>query len=509
MNRPTMILVLTAVLLYSSSVSRGETPSSRPVKIKIGVDTTRLTGPLKADGTVDYVAALNRKYGKGVTPENNAAVAIVEALGPEFINKKARATALKAMGVRLPAKPRYFKWDRKFTVELHEALDGSWQAGRYAHLATEVARNRHALDRLVGASRRSRYFIPLIPGRDDDFLFDSALRGLGSQIKAARALLVRANLARRDGRLEAAWPDILAVHRLGCLVGQGMTLVDGLIGLAYVRLAYRTITGFATTGGLSSGQARKILKDLRGLGDVPCMAAAQSGLERYSTLELYAGISRDPSRAKVFTKYAAAYQAIDGQTDEQTARLAEVMSSPRWRAKFDWNELLRLINRDYDRQVKAMKLPGHRARSAAYERLKKDLAAKQRAASRVVGGLDAAWIWYGSGQGMEQGGLRSQLVADRAHALRDLTIVSVALAAYRAENDAYPKRLDSLAPRYLKTVPKDFLSERPLVYKPGGKGYLLYSVGSNMKDDGGKHTYAENGPDDIVVQCPPPPRKDE
>ena len=41
-----------------------------------------MTGPLREGGYIDYVAALNERMKQGVTPENNAMVLLVRALGP-------------------------------------------------------------------------------------------------------------------------------------------------------------------------------------------------------------------------------------------------------------------------------------------------------------------------------------------------------------------------------------------------------------------------------------------
>jgi len=82
---------------------------------------------------------------------------------------------------------------------------------------------------------------------------------------------------------------------------------------------------------------------------------------------------------------------------------------------------------------------------------------------------------------------------------RDLAIVAVALAAHKAEKGKYPDKLEALSPEYLKAVPNDFCSGKPFIYKTDDKGgYILYSVGENMKDDGGKTR--EEGGDDLVVK---------
>jgi len=65
----------------------------------------------------------------------------------------------------------------------------------------------------------------------------------------------------------------------------------------------------------------------------------------------------------------------------------------------------------------------------------------------------------------------------------------LALRRFNADQKHYPARLDELVPTYLKSTPIDpFGIGKPLRYKPtnGGKSFLLYSVGGNMTDDGGK-----------------------
>src|SRR6478752_5522503 len=42
---------------------------------------TRILSPTTANGIVDYQAAVEANFGRGVTPENNAAIPILQALG--------------------------------------------------------------------------------------------------------------------------------------------------------------------------------------------------------------------------------------------------------------------------------------------------------------------------------------------------------------------------------------------------------------------------------------------
>ena len=65
--------------------------------------------------------------------------------------------------------------------------------------------------------------------------------------------------------------------------------------------------------------------------------------------------------------------------------------------------------------------------------------------------------------------------------------VALALRAYRVERGAYPTSLNELAPGYLSKMPNDpFDSNGAFRYKRQGEKYLLYSVGPDGIDDGGK-----------------------
>jgi hypothetical protein len=68
-----------------------------------------------------------------------------------------------------------------------------------------------------------------------------------------------------------------------------------------------------------------------------------------------------------------------------------------------------------------------------------------------------------------------------------LLLLALALQAYKAEHGSYPATLDALVPIYLKKLPDDpFAKAGPPVYQRKGATYLLYSIGPDGKDDGGK-----------------------
>ena len=68
-----------------------------------------------------------------------------------------------------------------------------------------------------------------------------------------------------------------------------------------------------------------------------------------------------------------------------------------------------------------------------------------------------------------------------------LLLVTLALHAYHEEKHTYPALLEELVPAYLKKLPNDpFALRGTFQYRNKGDGFLLYSVGPDSKDDGGK-----------------------
>jgi hypothetical protein len=81
----------------------------------------------------------------------------------------------------------------------------------------------------------------------------------------------------------------------------------------------------------------------------------------------------------------------------------------------------------------------------------------------------------------------------RNQAQMRLLVCDLAIRIYRAERGSDPGELADLVPEYLPAVPRDPFSEKPLMYRRTPKGYLLYSVGRNQVDDGGRPTPAAKG----------------
>ena len=76
----------------------------------------------------------------------------------------------------------------------------------------------------------------------------------------------------------------------------------------------------------------------------------------------------------------------------------------------------------------------------------------------------------------------------------DMATVACALERYHLANGQYPDSLGALVPKFIAKIPNDVITGEPLKYRRAGDGqFLLYSVGWNGTDDGGKPPMAPNG----------------
>lgn len=65
--------------------------------------------------------------------------------------------------------------------------------------------------------------------------------------------------------------------------------------------------------------------------------------------------------------------------------------------------------------------------------------------------------------------------------------LACALERFHRAHGEYPEKLEKLAPQFIETLPLELVNGQPFQYhRQSPDGYLLYSVGWNTKDDGGR-----------------------
>jgi hypothetical protein len=93
---------------------------------------------------------------------------------------------------------------------------------------------------------------------------------------------------------------------------------------------------------------------------------------------------------------------------------------------------------------------------------------------------------------------RCALTMTEADAAHQLARLALAATAFKNKTGHYPARLEDLVPAHLNQVPTDPFDGKPLRMKRIADGLVLYSVGPDMKDDGGQAYKATEGTGDIV-----------
>jgi hypothetical protein len=89
------------------------------------------------------------------------------------------------------------------------------------------------------------------------------------------------------------------------------------------------------------------------------------------------------------------------------------------------------------------------------------------------------------------GTVRNALITE---AQLQMLIVGLAAKRFQLAHDKLPANLNELVPEFLDAVPADPFDGKPLRYKQTATGAVIYSVGSDGIDDGGRELDARGIP---------------
>jgi tetratricopeptide (TPR) repeat protein len=184
----------------------------------------------------------------------------------------------------------------------------------------------------------------------------------------------------------------------------------------------------------------------------------------------------------------------------------------------DWDPALRKANQWYDRIAAVLRIKERTEREKQLAELSHELTTLKTTAgpgalSTLLADPDKTETEMGEEVGdvliamMLPAFYKVQQSADRSEQTQRNLHLAFALAAYRHDHGKYPNELADLMPKYLPQIPEDLFSGKGLIYRPAENGYLLYSVGPNGKDDGGRARDDEPPGDDLSIRIPQPELK--
>jgi hypothetical protein len=508
-------LVLGTFILIASLLVFAAWPGSST--FTVSTETTYITEPLDQEGYVDFEAALNDRLGKDIAPERNANVLIWRAFGPRPAGGNGMpAEYFTRLGIdEPPLQGDYFiELDAYLRDQLkrepHEiaAIDEQmsaasqrpWAANDYPDIAGWLKVNEKPLDLVLAATKQPDYFNPMVT-REKSGLLNALVPALQKCREAAQALAARAMLRVEEGKIDDAWQDLLALHRLSRLLGRGVSLIEVLVGIAIDVFANKVDLAFLERAPLTSEQVLARLQDLRRLPPMPALADKIDLLERFWLLE---AITLTARHGTAYLETMPAGKAPPPKEKQFGARL--------FTRSINWDPALRNANRWIDRFVACLRMTDRSARVQEIAAINQDLEAMKGQVASMDWAQKALLGPERRGEliGNVLIGLmlpaidKVQSSAERCEQGQRNVHVAFALAAYQRDHGRYPAKLDELAPRYLEKIPDDLFAGKPLIYRLEDKGYLLYSVGVNGTDDGGRGYGDEPPGDDLCVRMPIP-----
>ena len=528
-----------ALAVFSIAISAEE-----PLLVTISKETTGITTPLKANGYPDYLGALNAVHSKGVNSNNNLAVSIWNTIGTADMATELIAPYFEHL--HIPPPPRnakyyqsYNQWYQKTLLSqektsnltpneidiLRKSLDNEydicilqpWTSPEFPQMAMWLKFNQRLLVNFVSAAnRRSRFYSPYVVGTAHQQqplpeLMGVLLPTAQQSRELARGLRLFANNQIATDDLAAAIATSNAIHRLGQLSSQGATLVEGLVGIAIDRIGFKLDELIIKNDDVTDAQLQLLDKHLRALPPISSLAGKIDVTERYIFLDTTISLARNGPQALT--------GIVDDNSSSPSPALNNILKGVTTTV-IDWDHILRTGNYWYDEinKVNSIKLPQQRKIASEMLELRitetaRDAANPASIAKQVLfSGKSLREITSNQIANILVGLLLPALTAaapaeTRHIAIQQVTLTSIAITRYKKQHDHYPDKLTAVKGVFIDELPNDPFTGRTLKYLQNANGFLLYSFGANMTDDGG-HTRADSGDgDDIVFRVDHHPRQ--
>jgi hypothetical protein len=478
---------------------------------------------------------MNQIASRGVTPKNNAAVLLWEAWGPKSIPEDQREKFFQMLGMELlPEKGKYFvdlqsicdqhkpikgkdndnPQNTKFYYSLMSQLDQAsrkpWSKEEFPLIAQWLDENQEPLRKVVTAGKRDHYFSPRISQSKDATDWSVSLDETEFIRSLARLLLIRSNRYLQERKMEEARQDLFAYRKLLRVIGRFPESMTHMLSMGSEREAFHGINALAVKGDLSSEAIKRYQADIASLK--PMKFDAINVSDRLFLDSIIITIVKQKLNQLQFMPYSK----------EQEPAIEKLAADSR----IDWDVVLRHLQPQFDRmntashlvtyaeRLEAMKKIAEEARSQAKESIESEKLQKilgPNTSSQEISLTLAKILW----EPFASPSVMYIQIPAYYEAHFHLHRLVLALAAYHNDKHSYPKKLADLSPKYIDSIPLDPFSDQDYKYSqlPDG-GYLLYSIGRNRKDDGGKKleldiwsddkapSEEERSWDDIAIRTP-------
>jgi hypothetical protein len=368
--------------------------------------------------------------------------------------------------------------DRRYK-DLPDDIGGPLSQVEQEYIGAWVKQNDAAWREFAAGSTKSYCYRPCAddPNNENRPLFWSvALPPLNSLRDLAKLGVWRSRLDRAQGRIQQSIEDCIAIARAGSHWQGNGTLVEQLVGLAICALSRDETLRLVDAQKLSAANLHNLQDELSRIYqdgfppinldgeklffmDVVQRSFTDGGPggghlvpKRWEQLTNLIDFSNDARDQRYFMPYFTALSMVHARRDATVAKANELYGLGARLAKMT----------PYDRHVTNQKTPDEILFSMPRYR-------------------------YFLIQTFMPACARVSEIAFRGKMHYESTLTVLALKRWRLEKGAYPQTLNELiAGGFLKALPLDPYSDKPLIYRKTGDDFILYSVGPNFKDDDGK-----------------------
>lgn len=281
----------------------------------------------------------------------------------------------------------------------------------------------------------------------------------GPMREGGRLLGVRAEVQAADGQMDAALSSCASILRMAEHAQKEPVLIGALVGFAINGMGVMALEESLSQGDPSPTACRALSEQLAAMDPHAAVVRAFQG-ERATRVELFERIRAGEGRELFAGFFGEPVQWV------QPLLLDLYRTVGRPLLNLDQVSSLRVM----EQNIAALDLPpseGQQQMEAVVEQIHQ-LPVYRSVLTKTIMPIFTRATWS----------------RDRAAADIGAAQIALALTAYHAERRRYPETLAVLAAAGWH-IPDDPFTGQPYVYRLEGDGFVVYSVGPDMTDDGG------------------------
>jgi len=269
-------------------------------------------------------------------------------------------------------------------------------------------------------------------------------------IWSIKLLCIDAVFKAEEGEVEEAIEQCLAVKRFLKLYLQEPYLINYLVNMACIKSVGASMKSIVSNRDIST----EILKEL---------------LQEWDSSPWDDGLIW-AFRTESIIGFVSAVLYLKGEYDLELGKAGDL---------FYWifrpvlkNEII-WLTKAYDRLIEAAKMPYYASRDS----------------NKIEQITDSIPKYYKMVGALLPNFTATLLKKATLDALFDTSRIGIACKIYKNLYDDFPESPDDLVPEFLEEIPVDPFTGRPYIYKKQDSGFIVYSIGSNQKDEAGKGTW--------------------